>query len=316
VNVIRSKFATPDDALFVYTLLQSSTIANLMTTFTLVSTDYLKYLALTKSSNFDNRYQTTMDCYDLILNYISGAKDTMAADFKAQLKGMPCRNGFSLNKEISKWEEGFYPVYYDPIVEYKTTMQEFMNGLPSDFYEKPEEYAEGTAGYDGFPPIKNPSNSASDAYVEGTAGFDDSAPLKSAAEIVGYCNWNNCNGVVEGGDYCNQGKDACISCGSGSQWCDGPAIACADNYLPQDGDVGGWGHVAGAGGGQYVASCDECARWCTDRSACKSYECGGDLTELRCNLNEEANPSLQQYKNYAFCTKMSGTPALIKQLMG
>merc|ERR1719336_3069018 len=53
VNVIRSKFVTPDDALFVYTLLQSSTIANLMTTFTLVSTDYLKYLALTKSSNFD-----------------------------------------------------------------------------------------------------------------------------------------------------------------------------------------------------------------------------------------------------------------------
>merc|ERR1712040_19119 len=106
-----------------------------------------------------------------------------------------------------------------------TTMEEFMNGLPSDFYEKPEEYAEGTAG------------------------FDDSAPLKSAAEIVGYCNWNNCNGVVEGGDYCNQGKDACISCGSGSQWCDGRAIACADNYLPQDGDVGGWGVVAGAGGG-------------------------------------------------------------------
>merc|ERR1712190_568472 len=157
VNVIRSKFVTADDALFVYTLLQSSTIANLMTTFTLVSTDYLKYLAQTKSSNFDNRYQTTMDCYDLILNYISGAKDTMAADFKAQLKGMPCRNGFSLDKEISKWEEGFYPVYYDPIEEYKTTMQEFMNGLPSDFYEKPEEYAEGTAGYEGFPPLKNPS---------------------------------------------------------------------------------------------------------------------------------------------------------------
>merc|ERR1719229_919930 len=177
VNVIRSKFATPDDALFVYTLLQSSTIANLMTTFTLVSTDYLKYLALTKSSNFDNRYQTTIECYDLILNYISGAKDTMAADFKAQLKAMPCRNGFSLDKEISKWEDGFYPIYYDPIEEYKTTMEEFMNGLPSDFYEKPEEYAEGTAGYHGFPPIKNPSNSASDAYVEyveGAAGFDDS----------------------------------------------------------------------------------------------------------------------------------------------
>merc|ERR1712154_705235 len=159
VNVIRSKFATPDDALFVYTLLQSSTIANLMTTFTLVSTDYLKYLAQTKSSNFDSRYQTTMDCYELILNYISTAKETIVAQFKAQLKAMPCRNGFSLDKEISKWEDEFYPVHYDPIEEYKTAMEEFMNGLPTDFYEKPEEYAEGTSGWEGFPPLKNAAGS-------------------------------------------------------------------------------------------------------------------------------------------------------------
>jgi len=263
----------------------SGVVNDFSSTFVLISIDYLKFLKMSESPDFDMVYDKTMDGMDALLTYGKDAKWKVVEDWTKELHAMPCRNGKSLDDELKAWQDSFNGEYLEPIEKFLESIEQiFVTGMPG--------------------------------IEEGTAGFDESAPLKSAAEIVGYCNWNNCNGVVEGGDYCNQGKDACISCGSGSQWCDGPAIACADNYLPQDGDVGGWGVVAGAGGGQYVASCDECARWCTDRSACKSYECGGDLTELRCNLNEEANPSLQQYKNYAFCTKMSGTPALIKQLMG
>merc|ERR1712204_50329 len=143
VNVIRSKFVSSDDPLFVYTLLQSGTIYNLLTTFSLISTDYLTYLANSKSSNFDARYETTIDCYEMILNYVSTSKDYIAASYKANLMTMPCRNGYSLDKEISKWEDGFYPIYYEPIELFKTAMEEFKTNLPDNFYEKladlPEE---------------------------------------------------------------------------------------------------------------------------------------------------------------------------------
>merc|ERR1712129_113403 len=101
------------------------------------------YLANSKSSNFDARYATTIDCYEMILNYVSTSKDYIAASYKANLMAMPCRNGYSLDKEISKWEDGFYPVYYEPIELFKTAMEEFKTNLPDNFYEKladlPEE---------------------------------------------------------------------------------------------------------------------------------------------------------------------------------
>lgn len=35
----------------------------------------------------------------------------------------------------------------------------------------------------------------------------------------GYCNWSNCNGTPEGGEWCNENETQCLICGNGSQWC-------------------------------------------------------------------------------------------------
>jgi len=82
------------------------------------------------------------------------------------------------------------------------------------------------------------------------------------------------------------------SCETTSMTCQ----ACADGYYPQEGDIPGWGM-----GGQSVASCQACAELCTANDKCNSFECSA--TELRCNLNEEADPSQGKYKDYMFCTK-------------
>merc|ERR1711972_1304579 len=266
------------DALFVYTLLQSSTIANLMTTFTLVSTDYLKYLALTKSSNFDNRYKTTMDCYELVLNYIISAKDTLVADFKGKLRTLPCRNGDYLDKMMSGWEDAFDPTFYDPIAEYKTTMEEFMNGLPSDFFEKAEEYAEGTAGWEGFPPLKSSETKPPKKHscsVEDLS--NERLKVSNGKEVM---VWRNPNGGSKGdahGRWDEDPKPFQFWIGQKVTFVDAhcAAVDCADNYFSQNGDVAGWGEVDGAGNGQRVGNCDECAKLCTARGACKSYECSG-----------------------------------------
>ena len=36
----------------------------------------------------------------------------------------------------------------------------------------------------------------------------------------GYCSWNNCNGISQGGDYCNLNSNNCrYNCGNGALWC-------------------------------------------------------------------------------------------------
>mmetsp|Transcript_12662 Transcript_12662/g.31956 ORF Transcript_12662/g.31956 Transcript_12662/m.31956 type:complete len:962 (+) Transcript_12662:38-2923(+) len=39
----------------------------------------------------------------------------------------------------------------------------------------------------------------------------------TAPPAIGYCNWNGCNGVVEGGPWCNQDSSFCGQCGG--TWC-------------------------------------------------------------------------------------------------
>jgi len=73
--------------------------------------------------------------------------------------------------------------------------------------------------------------------------------------------------------------------------------SCPDGYFMQEGDIEGWG----IGGGRAVASCQECANFCSGMDNCKSFECSP--TELRCHMNEEADPSQEKYKDYMFCTK-------------
>jgi len=44
-------------------------------------------------------------------------------------------------------------------------------------------------------------------------------PVVSEPPRSGYCNWNQCNGVEQGGSWCNESEENCLICGSGSRWC-------------------------------------------------------------------------------------------------
>merc|ERR1711902_133226 len=80
-------------------------------------------------------------------------------------------------------------------------------------------------------------------------------------------------------------------------------IECANGYYPQIGDTPGSGIVDGAGSAQQVPTCNKCAKLCSDRDNCLSYECS--KTELKCNLNSDADPlRTKAHKDYAFCTKI------------
>merc|ERR1711902_297068 len=80
-------------------------------------------------------------------------------------------------------------------------------------------------------------------------------------------------------------------------------IECANGYYPQIGDTPGSGSVDGAGSAQQVPTCNKCAKLCSDRDNCLSYECS--KTELKCNLNSDADPlRTKAHKDYAFCTKI------------
>jgi len=78
---------------------------------------------------------------------------------------------------------------------------------------------------------------------------------------------------------------------------------CASGYEEEVGDVAGWGSIDGKGGGEIVASCQQCAGFCDSYPACLSYECS--LEELKCNLNELREPSCPgcQFRTYGFCKK-------------
>merc|ERR1712048_948517 len=63
--------------------------------------------------------------------------------------------------------------------------------------------------------------------------------------------------------------------------------------------------------------CNECGKLCSDRSTCLSYECSP--TDLKCNLNSDANPNRGAYGDYNFCTKQicgSGYYAQIGDIPG
>ena len=78
---------------------------------------------------------------------------------------------------------------------------------------------------------------------------------------------------------------------------------CGDGYYEQDRAFDGWPSVNGIGGRQTVSSCAECERYCTELTACYSYECS-DL-ELKCSLGSVYYPQKEKSEDsqYHFCTK-------------
>lgn len=61
-------------------------------------------------------------------------------------------------------------------------------------------------------------------------------PLVTADE--GYCNWQNCNGVAQGGDWCNQSQEICLACGGhGVEWCPGNESTCSCDLNSNEGKI-------------------------------------------------------------------------------
>ena len=86
--------------------------------------------------------------------------------------------------------------------------------------------------------------------------------------------------------------------------------ACTSGYTEKIGDIPGWGTSLGSA---LDANRDECAQKCSELPLCLSFEHSN--TELKCNLNTEAEPASNgAYKDYAFCSKI-GKIQLIKFLI-
>jgi hypothetical protein len=61
--------------------------------------------------------------------------------------------------------------------------------------------------------------------------FTNAPPKAENWPTVDYCNWNNCDGTIQGGDYCNEFEWHCTAgCADGAKWCSGdPEVSVCDN---------------------------------------------------------------------------------------
>lgn len=73
---------------------------------------------------------------------------------------------------------------------------------------------------------------------------------------------------------------------------------CPVGYEEKNGDVPGWGTDLGSA---LELTRGECARKCSEKDTCLSFEHSN--TEMKCNLNKIAEPSSGPYKDYVFCKK-------------
>ena len=74
--------------------------------------------------------------------------------------------------------------------------------------------------------------------------------------------------------------------------------SCPSGYVDRDGDLPGWGTDIGS---QLDLSLEDCAERCNGETTCLSFE--HSPTEIKCNLNQIAEPSRGTYRDYIFCTK-------------
>ena len=73
---------------------------------------------------------------------------------------------------------------------------------------------------------------------------------------------------------------------------------CPLGYGSKEDDVPGMGSDLGS---DLTLTREECARKCSEKDECLSFE--HSYTEGKCSLNRVAEPTQGPYKDYAFCTK-------------
>ena len=74
---------------------------------------------------------------------------------------------------------------------------------------------------------------------------------------------------------------------------------CPPGYARMFGDLPGWGTSLGS---KIQATREQCANRCSHDDRCLSFEHSN--TEFLCNLNTIEDPSVKQYKDYIFCSKI------------
>ena len=70
---------------------------------------------------------------------------------------------------------------------------------------------------------------------------------------------------------------------------------CPDGYIYIEGDI-----IGATIQGAIKTTLDNCAKLCTDKPQCNSFEHASN----HCNLNKESNPNGPKYNDFIFCTKI------------
>jgi len=135
IKVIDSKFkgrATDDEPLFLFTMFASGVVNDFASTFVLISIDYLKFLKMSESPDFDMVYDKTMDGMNALLTYGKDAKWKVVEEWTKELHAMPCRNGKSLDDELKAWQDSFNGEYLEPIEKFLESIEQiFVTGMPA-----------------------------------------------------------------------------------------------------------------------------------------------------------------------------------------
>ena len=86
---------------------------------------------------------------------------------------------------------------------------------------------------------------------------------------------------------------------------------CPTGYLEKQGDIPGWGSYLGSA---LNLTQHQCMEKCDLEDFCLSFEHGS--SQMRCNLNELADPTQGPYEDYVFCMKNGkhATSKLLKRL--
>jgi len=198
IKVIDSKFkgrATDDEPLFLFTMFASGVVNDFASTFVLISIDYLKFLKMSESPDFNMVYDKTLDGMDALLAYGKDAKWKVVEEWTKDLHAMPCRNGKSLDGELKAWQDSFNGEYLEPIEEFQksiekifvTGIEEGASGFVEDTLHRPSDYIK-------VPELIKKSCSVTVLSVDHKSGVDGkyfNFAKKDLDKILGRTNWSS-----------------------------------------------------------------------------------------------------------------------------
>merc|ERR1719229_156058 len=269
--------------------------------FILVSFDYLIHLHKLDEANYQDAYERTIEAFVQLRSWAEQARDVIKLSISDAMRTLPCKNEQAIENEKNNWNAKFLSTNVYPIDSYIDRLVELNNVFTEDLFSWLGCYKDqwGPLSDRAMVHMKNGVTTTMECYDlcmrNGYSLFALQYPTSgqcfcsnSKAEAMQFGESDKCEGRGTGGGSAND-----IYQMNGE---------CANGYYPQIGDTPGRGIVDGAGFAEQVHNCNECAKLCSDRDNCLSYECS--KTQLKCNLNTGADPLLTKaHGDYAFCTK-------------